>query len=202
VPLAWAVLIGYGIGSLPIGFLLTRTATGVDIRRTGSGNVGAANVYRTAGRGLGVLVMLLDVAKGAGSVITARLLLPHSPDSAAVAGLAAIIGHIYPLWLRFAGGKGVAAACGVFAMLAPWATAAAAAVFLLAAGLTRYISLGSVLATVTVPVVEWLQPGNRPAELATVAAAALILFRHRGNLARLSRGTERRFGDSSERARA
>jgi glycerol-3-phosphate acyltransferase PlsY len=200
--MAWAALIGYGIGSLPLGFLLTRAAAGVDIRRAGSGNVGAANVYRTAGRGLGVVVMLLDMAKGAGSVMTARLLWPHSPDSAALAGLAAIVGHIYPLWLRFRGGKGVAAACGTFAIIAPSATASAAVVFVLTAALTRYISLGSVLATVTVPLVEWLTPGHRPEELAAMAAAVIILFRHRDNLARLARGTERRFGEPSERVRA
>ena len=202
MPIAWAALLGYGIGSLPLGFLVAR-AGGVDIRRAGSGNVGAANVYRTAGRGLGVLVMLLDVAKGAFSVITTRALMAQAPEAgAAIAGLAAIVGHIYPLSLRFKGGKGVAAACGVFLMLAPWATLGAALVFVATAWLTRYISLASVAATVALPAIHWLQPGDPVVDAVAIAAAALILFRHRGNLARLVAGSERRFGDASERTRA
>jgi glycerol-3-phosphate acyltransferase PlsY len=196
VPLAWAALIGYGIGSLPIGFLLARRASGVDVRTVGSGNVGAANVYRTAGRRLGVLVMVLDALKGAGSVLTARALIPQPVEpAAAVAGLGAILGHVFPIWLRFRGGKGVAAACGVFAVLAPWSTAIAALVFLATVALGRYVSLGSMLATAVLPVAEWLRPGNASVDLAAAGAALLILFRHRGNIVRLIRGVEPRLGD-------
>lgn len=190
-----AAIIGYIVGSLPLGFLIARGRGGIDLRRVGSGNVGAANVYRSAGRSLGVTVMLVDMCKGAGGVLLARHLLGGPAEGvAALAGLGAVIGHIYPVWLRFVGGKGVAVACGVFALLAPVATAVAAAVFVLATWITRYVSLGSVLATMTLPAVEWTRVGPDPVTLAATAASALILFRHRGNLARILRGTERRLG--------
>ena len=190
-----AALFGYFLGSLPLGFLIARVRSGVDLRRVGSGNVGATNVYRSAGRSLGVLVMLVDVGKGACSVWLARFLFGASTEQAAtIAGLGAIVGHVYPVWLRFVGGKGVAVACGVFAVLAPVATATAAIVFLAATSATRYVSLGSVLATVTLPAVEWSRRGPDPVTLVAIAAAGLILFRHRSNLTRIARGTERRLG--------
>lgn len=189
-----AVLLGYVVGSLPVGFLLARRS-GVDLRRVGSGNVGATNVYRSAGRGLGVLVMLLDVGKGAGSVWLTRVLLPGGGEVAdAAAGVGAVIGHIYPVWLRLAGGKGVAVACGVFGVLAPLATMVAVGVFVVTAAVTRYVSLGSVVATLVLPLAEWLRSGSAPVVLAASVVAALIVFRHRGNLTRLARGTERRLG--------
>ena len=189
-----AAVIGYLIGSLPLGFLLARSRAGVDLRRVGSGNVGAANVYRSAGRWLGVLVMLVDMAKGAGGVLAARVLLSGGADLAALAGLGAVIGHVYPVWLRFVGGKGVAVACGVFAVLAPIATLSAAACFLVATWVTRYVSLGSVLASMALPLVEWTRAGVEPVSVVATAASVLIIFRHRGNLARIARGTERRLG--------
>jgi glycerol-3-phosphate acyltransferase PlsY len=190
-----AALLGYFVGSLPLGFLIARGRSGIDLRHVGSGNVGAANVYRSAGRGLGVLVLFVDMAKGASSALLARALFSPSQDHAeALAGLAAIVGHIYPVWLRFVGGKGVAVAFGVFSILAPLATAIAAAVFVIATSVTRYVSLGSVLATVTLPVVEWTRGAPEAVVVAVSSAAALILFRHRGNIARLVRGTERRLG--------
>ena len=124
------ILIGYGVGSLPLGYLVANRAKGVDLRRVGSGNVGAANVYRTAGLGAALIVVLVDVAKGASSVFFAARLTTGADDSVA-AGVAAIIGHVYPVWLRFHGGKGVATACGVFWMLAPLATAVSATVFVI-----------------------------------------------------------------------
>jgi glycerol-3-phosphate acyltransferase PlsY len=189
-----AAVIGYLIGSLPLGFLLARSRAGVDLRRVGSGNVGAANVYRSAGRWLGVLDMLVDMAKGAGGVLAARVLLSGGADLAALAGLGAVIGHVYPVWLRFVGGKGVAVACGVFAVLAPIATLSAAACFLVATWVTRYVSLGSVLASMALPLVEWTRAGVEPVSVVATAASVLIIFRHRGNLARIARGTERRLG--------
>jgi len=190
-----AALFGYFLGSLPLGFLIARVRSGVALRRVGRGNVGATNVYSSAGRTLGVLVMLVDVGKGACSVWLARFLFGASTEQAAtIAGLGAIVGHVYPVWLRFVGGKGVAVACGVFAVLAPVATAAAAIVFLAATSATRYVSLGSVLATVTLPAVEWSRRGPEPVTLVAIAAAGLILFRHRSNLTRIARGTERRLG--------
>ena len=188
-------LLGYLVGSLPLGFLIARGRGGVDLRLVGSGNVGATNVYRSAGRWLGVLVLLVDMAKGAGSALLARAFFAAGHDHAeAVAGLAAIVGHIYPLWLRFVGGKGVAVAFGVFAVLAPLATAAAASVFVAATWDTRYVSLGSILATVTLPAMQWSFGASDAVSVAATGAAVLILFRHRGNIGRLVRGTERRLG--------
>lgn len=190
-----AALLGYVVGSLPLGFLIARGRSGVDLRRVGSGNVGAANVYRSAGRWLGVLVLFVDMAKGAGGALLARALFSSGQEHAeALAGMAAVVGHIYPVWLRFVGGKGVAVACGAFAVLAPLATLAAAGVFLAATWITRYISLGSILATMTLPAVEWSRGASLDVSAVATGVAILILFRHRGNIARLARGTERRIG--------
>ena len=184
------LLLGYLAGSVPFAFLLARRA-GVDVRVAGSGNVGAANVLRTAGARRGAAVMALDVMKGAGAVWLAHSAAPGAPV-AAVTGAAAIVGHIYPVWLRFHGGKGVAVAAGVFGVLAPVATASAAAVFVVTVCWTRYVSLGSLAATVALPPVAWL--AGAPAAVVSAAAGtgALILFRHRANLRRLCSGTERR----------
>jgi len=183
------VLVGYAIGSLPIGYLLAQMAGVVDLRKVGSGNVGAANVYRTAGRSLAVVVMIADMGKGASSVMVS------SPGAGAVAaGVAAVVGHIYPVWLGFRGGKGVATASGVFAVLAPIAALAAAAAFVATVWRTRFVSLGSIVATLVLPVVEWFVPGPRIVDVAATAVAALILFRHRDNIARLRADTERALG--------
>jgi acyl phosphate:glycerol-3-phosphate acyltransferase len=189
--LPW-ILLGYAVGSVPFAFLLARRA-GIDVRVAGSGNVGAANVLRTSGASLGVTVMALDITKGAASVLAAYAAAGTVPTMAA-AGAAAVIGHIYPVWLRFHGGKGVAVAAGVFAILAPIATAVAAAVFLSTVWLTRVISLGSVAATVTLPSVAWLAGAPSPVLAAAAGVAGLILFRHRANLRRIVSGTERRVG--------
>lgn len=186
------ILFGYLAGSVPFAYLLARRA-GVDVRRAGSGNVGAANVVRTAGAGRGVIVMALDMLKGALAVLVAYA--SSAPMPVAVAsGAAAIVGHIYPVWLRFHGGKGVAVAAGVFAVLAPPATAVAAAVFLVTVWMTRYVSLGSIAATVALPPVAWLSGAPPTVTVGAVGSAGLILFRHRANLRRLLSGTERRMG--------
>ncbi len=187
-----SVLIGYLAGSVPFAFLLARSA-GVDVRTAGSGNVGAANVLRTAGAGPGALVLLLDVAKGAAAVLLAYAV-AGGASVAALSGAAAIVGHIYPVWLRFHGGKGVAVAAGVFSVLAPVATAVSGLLFLVTVWTTRYVSLGSVAATLALPAVAWL--AGAPAAVVIVAAAtgSLILFRHRANVRRLIAGTERRMG--------
>jgi glycerol-3-phosphate acyltransferase PlsY len=187
------ILIGYGVGSLPLGYLVASRAKGVDLRRVGSGNVGAANVYRTAGLALAVIVVLVDVAKGASSVLFVARLTTGAADPIA-AGVAAIIGHVYPVWLRFHGGKGVATACGVFWMLAPLATALSATVFILVVWLTRYVSLGSIVATLALPALAWLTNKPVPVVIGAAVAAVLIVHRHHANLARLQQGTERRLG--------
>ena len=186
------ILFGYAVGSVPFAYLLARRA-GIDVRVAGSGNVGAANVLRTSGTPLGITVMILDIGKGVATVLAAYAGAATS-GSMAAAGAAAIVGHIYPVWLRFHGGKGVAVAAGVFGVLAPVATALAAAVFLTSVWFTRVVSLGSVAATVTLPSVAWLTGSPPPILAAATGTGILILFRHRANLRRIAGGTERRMG--------
>jgi len=187
-----AVVLGYLAGSVPFAFLLARRA-GIDVRRVGSRNVGAANVMRSTGTGRAIAVMALDVAKGAAAVALANIT-SGGAALAAASGAAAVVGHIYPVWLRFHGGKGVAVAAGAFAVLAPLATGLAAVLFLLTVWTTRYVSLGSIAATVALPPVAWLVGAPVAVVGAAAGTAALILFRHRANLRRLRAGTERRLG--------
>jgi glycerol-3-phosphate acyltransferase PlsY len=184
------ILFGYAVGSVPFAYLLARRA-GIDVRVAGSGNVGAANVLRTSGTPLGLTVMILDISKGAATVLAAYAG-AGSSHSMAAAGAAAIVGHIYPVWLRFHGGKGVAVAAGVFGVLAPLATLLSAAVFFAMAGLTRVVSLGSVVATVALPSAAWLTGSPTSVLVAAVGSGTLILFRHRANIRRILGGTERR----------
>ena len=184
-----AILSGYIVGSLPIGFLVTQGTRGVDLRHAGSGNVGAANVYRTSGLRMAIAVMVADAGKGAGAV-----LLAGGGSHAVAAGVAAVIGHIYPIWLGFKGGKGVATASGAFTLLSPLPAAIAAAAFAITVYRTRFVSLGSIVATVLLPLLEWLRPGFRAVDIGATIVAALILFRHRGNMMRLWSRTERALG--------
>jgi acyl phosphate:glycerol-3-phosphate acyltransferase len=187
-----SVLAGYLVGSVPFAYMLARRA-GIDVRRAGSGNVGAANVLRTTGTWRGVIVMALDVAKGMAAVLLAQQASGHGPVVAAT-GAAAVVGHIYPVWLRFQGGKGVAVAAGVFSVLAPLAAAVAGAIFLATVWVTRYVSLGSIAATLVLPPAAWIAGAPDAVVLAAAAASGLILFRHRANLRRLASGTERKMG--------
>ena len=188
----WPILLGYLAGSVPFAFLLARRA-GIDVRFAGSGNVGATNVMRTTGTRRAILVMLLDVAKGVLAVVLA--LVTHAGVTlTALAAAAAVVGHIYPVWLRFRGGKGVAVAAGVFGVLTPIATALAASLFLVIVWATRYVSLGSIAATVALPPAAWMTGEPKAVVLAAAGSGALILFRHRGNNRRLLEGTERRMG--------
>jgi glycerol-3-phosphate acyltransferase PlsY len=188
----WPILLGYLAGSVPFAFLLARRA-GIDVRVAGSGNVGAANVMRTTGTRRAILVMSLDVGKGVLAVVLASL--AHAGMTlTAMAAAAAVVGHIYPVWLRFHGGKGVAVAAGVFGVLTPIATALAAALFLVIVWMTRYVSLGSIAATVALPPAAWITGEPMAVVLAAAGSGALILFRHRGNIRRLRDGTERRMG--------
>jgi acyl phosphate:glycerol-3-phosphate acyltransferase len=187
------ILFGYAVGSVPFAYLLARKA-GIDVRVAGSGNVGAANVLRTTGTHLGVMVMTLDICKGALTVLAAHQG-AESINAMAAAGAAAVVGHIYPIWLRFHGGKGVAVAAGVFSVLAPLASMTAALVFFLIVWLSRVVSLGSVAATVTLPSVAWLAGSPPPVVAAALGTGTLILFRHRANIRRIAHGTERRMGE-------
>jgi glycerol-3-phosphate acyltransferase PlsY len=206
-----ALLIAYLVGSLPFGFLIARYVAGVDIRKSGSGNIGATNVARVLGKKLGIAVLVLDCLKGA---LPTLILPPVLTDSATfrlhlavLSGTAAILGHMFPCWLKFHGGKGVATALGVALALGPLSTAAAFVVFVLCVALTRIVSLGSILAACTFCGVElWqLRPSPFSDETWSLAAFStlvplLIILRHRSNLARLLRGTEPKFqfGGKSE----
>jgi glycerol-3-phosphate acyltransferase PlsY len=187
-----AVVVAYLMGSIPFAQLLSQRR-GVDLRRVGSGNVGATNVLRTLGVRTAVVAMVLDAVKGALAVLVAqRMTSGVTPPVAA--GLASMIGHVYPVWLRFRGGKGVATAAGAFAVLTPAALGIAAGVFLLVVSLTRFISVGSMAAAVTLA--GWAIVSGAPAVVGVGAsiAAAMVLIGHRANLSRLVAGTERRIG--------
>ena len=187
-----AVAFGYLLGSIPFALLLTRRQ-GIELRNVGSRNPGAANVLRSAGIGPAVAVMLLDAGKGTVAVAAARLM---SDDVVVVtsAGLAAIVGHIYPVWCGFRGGKGVAASAGVFALLAPLATAIAVLVFVGTIAATRFISAGSIAGALALPVAAAVGNQPNPVVAGALLAAAIVLVRHRDNVSRLVAGTERRIG--------
>jgi glycerol-3-phosphate acyltransferase PlsY len=189
------LVIAYLIGSIPFALMLTRYR-GADLRRVGSGNLGAANVARASGLPTGVTVAMLDMAKGAASVLVAGWLAPAAPATPipALAGVAAVVGHVYPIWLRFRGGKGVATACGVFSVLTPAAVPVAIAAFTVTVWMTRYVSAGSVLATMVLPPTAIATGSPAPVVAAAFGVATLIVFRHRSNIARLRTGTERRLG--------
>lgn len=188
-----AVISGYLLGSVPFAYLLARRHRGIDLRRAGSGNVGAANLLRTTTVKIGIGAMALDMAKGVLSVMLARQLEPGSSAPAA-AGIAAVLGHIYPVWLKFRGGKGVATSCGVFAVLAPWATVMASLLFLVTVWWTKYVSLGSVIASALLGPLAYLTGSPFVTVLGAIIVGALIVQRHRSNLARILAGSERRIG--------
>ena len=192
---ALLMTIGYLLGSIPFAWLLARRAGGIDIRRSGSGNVGAANVYRTTGSSVALAVLTLDVAKGACAVLLASRA-GFGLNVQAFSGVAAVIGHVYPVWLGFRGGKGVATACGVFAVLAPAATTLAGIVFLLTVWWSRFVSLGSVGAAILLPPLAYMLAAPFVVVVAASVCAAVIIGRHRPNLVRLQAGTERRLGHS------
>jgi glycerol-3-phosphate acyltransferase PlsY len=188
-----AIAFGYLLGSVPFAFVLSRRLRGIDIRRAGSGNVGAANVLRTTGVLAAIAVMALDVCKGAGSVLLVQRWTAGDAAPAA-AGVAAVLGHIYPVWLRFRGGKGVATAAGVFSVLTPVIMIPTVVIFVLTVWLTRFISMGSVAATVTLGPLAYALHAPDAVVLAATISAVAIVFRHRANLARVRAGTERRIG--------
>jgi glycerol-3-phosphate acyltransferase PlsY len=189
---AGLVLLGYLSGSIPFGLILVRMTRGVDVRERGSGNIGATNVARVAGTGLGLLVLVLDALKGALPVLLAQRM-TDSPLVPAGVGLAAFVGHVAPPWLGFRGGKGVATALGVVAVLAPWAALAGAVTYAVVLAALRISSVGSLLAGTVAVVVAWLVPGTPAlaAALTSVLFAAMV-WTHRGNIGRLLRRGEPR----------
>src|SRR6267142_1782977 len=177
-------VVAYLLGSIPFGLILAKLFGRGDVRKEGSGNIGATNVSRVAGPLAGILTLLLDGAKGAVAVL--------------VAGLAALVGHCFPVWLRFKGGKGVATAAGVYLALCPPAFLGGLILFLLVAGFSRYVSLGSVAAAVAMPLLMYFfwAPHHAPPLVITfgaLAVAMLIVYKHDGNLQRLVQGTEPKF---------
>jgi len=190
------VVAGFLAGSIPFGYLLGRIVLGVDVRKVGSGNIGATNVARAGGRKMGVVVLLLDVAKAVAPMLAARALLAGDPGAdrwVPLVGLAAFLGHLFTPWLGFRGGKGVATGLGVFLVLSPWAALAGAAGFGIAYGATRISSLGSLVGTAACVAVTFARAGpSAPAAWAAAVIAALILVRHRSNIGRLVRGEEKK----------
>jgi glycerol-3-phosphate acyltransferase PlsY len=185
---------GYLLGAIPFGLLLARLAGLGDIRSIGSGNIGATNVLRTGRKGLAAATLLLDGGKGAGAVLLAGL---WGPDPQLMAALGAVLGHIFPLWLRFRGGKGMATVLGVLLALAWQAGLAACATWLLVAGLLRYSSLATLLSVAAAPLYIWLF--TRDLQLVELIAvlAAVVWIRHRVNIARLLKGEEPKIGGKS-----
>jgi glycerol-3-phosphate acyltransferase PlsY len=192
------VAVAYLIGSIPFSFLVARAFGVHDVRQVGSGNVGATNVLRNAGKVAGALALLLDVGKGAAAAALAGRLAPGQAVLPAAAAVAAVVGHMYPVWLRFKGGKGVATGLGAFAPLAPLAALAAVAAFVLVGLTTRFVSLGSIAGGVTLAGLALAWRGPDPVAIAAVCTAALVVFRHRSNLRRILEGTERRVGQPKE----
>jgi glycerol-3-phosphate acyltransferase PlsY len=193
LPVLWCFLLGYGLGSVPFGLLLIRAAGLGDVRDIGSGNIGATNVLRTGRKGLAAATLLLDAAKGAAAVLLAGLIWPDQPQFPALAGIGAFLGHLYPVWLRFKGGKGVATLAGIVAAL-HWPTiVVAAAIWLLVVLVTRYSSLAGILATLSGPVTA-AAFDRFDLALLFLGFALLILWTHRANIGRLLDGTEPKVG--------
>ena len=191
----------YFLGSIPMGYLLVRVFRRQDIRSVGSGNIGATNVLRFGGKGLGAATFLLDVLKGSAAVwLGAALgawLMPAVPlrNAEALAALFAVLGHMFTCWLHFHGGKGVATGFGVFLVASPWAALAAIGVFAVVLALTRYVSLGSIVGSLSFPVFAWFfPPGPHPPAFFAVECviALLIVVKHHTNIRRLIDGTEAR----------
>jgi glycerol-3-phosphate acyltransferase PlsY len=195
----------YLLGSFPTGYLLMRVFRRQDVRALGSGNIGATNVLRSGGKALGAATFVLDALKGAAAVYLGGVIavLMHSPASLrnmqALAALCAVLGHMFPIWLNFDGGKGVATGFGVFLVAAPVAALAAITMFFLVTALTRYVSLASIVGAASFPIFAFFTvKGDRPAFYIAVqiTVAALIIVKHHKNIRRLLAGTESRFGST------
>lgn len=184
MPVALLYAAAYLLGAIPFGLLLAKSA-GVDVRAGGSGNIGATNVARTAGKGLGIITLLLDAIKGAAPVLIAQYLLDQPLEVVAGVGLATVVGHIFPVYLMFRGGKGVATALGVFLAFAPIPTLVAVGVFAVVFAAFRVVSLGSLLGAASLIGAVVGLDGRREAIVLAVVVVALIVVRHAGNIRRL-----------------
>lgn len=213
LPLA-LIALAYLVGSIPFSFLIARAFSGKDVRREGSGNVGATNVARTAGRGAGVLALALDLVKGYVSVVIARAIVDQAawPFEAgvqpwesremwiALAGLIAVLAHMFPVWLRFHGGKGVATAAGVILALDARVLAASVIVFAIVVLLSRMVSLGSIVTAATIPLLFQFIGQGTPywRTVISIGIALAVILKHHSNIARLAGGTERKLGRKKE----
>ena len=191
----------YLLGSIPTGFLVA-SVRGVDIRTVGSKNMGATNVFRVLGKGPGIFVLLVDALKGWGAIALTRYVIQsHSAAGGGlnetfapiVAGLSAILGHIYTCWLKFKGGKGIATSAGVMVALVPWALLVGLIAWLTAFVMTRYVSIASIAAAAVLPVATWFTTHDLTLTIVTGLIAALAIYKHKGNVQRLRNGTEHRF---------
>jgi glycerol-3-phosphate acyltransferase PlsY len=205
-------VMAYLLGSIPFGYLLVRIFRGEDIRLTGSGNIGATNVARSGAKGLGIATLALDAIKGALAVCLAAVLAgskynlcgdfiqhPCAPALRlmALAALFAVLGHVFPVWLRFKGGKGVATALGVFCVLFPKAILLALAIFIVVVAVTRFVSLGSILGAIAFPVAAYfLQNTDAISLLLASSVSLIVILKHHQNISRLLSGTESRFGSA------
>jgi acyl phosphate:glycerol-3-phosphate acyltransferase len=198
---------GYLLGSIPFGFVLVKLFRGEDVRSTGSGNIGATNVARTGSKGLAVATLALDTLKGMAAVAVAAAIARSSYNSCgqsecvesirlmSAAALAAVFGHMFPVWLKFKGGKGVATALGVFLVLFPKAVLVSLAIFIIVVAVTRYVSLGSILAAIAFPVAAYfLGSSDWEALLPVCVISLMIVLKHHANVRRLLAGNENRFG--------
>ncbi len=192
-----ALAFGYLLGSIPFGLIVTRLAGTQDIRAIGSGNIGATNVLRTGRKGLAVVTLLGDALKGTAAVLIADAL--GGRDAALMAGLGAVLGHLFPVWLGFKGGKGVATFIGVLIGVSWPAALAFGAVWIAVAAVTRYSSLSGLVASGAMPPLLWLM-GDGKAALLFLLLAALVWMKHRGNIARLLAGTEEKLGKTAKAA--
>jgi acyl phosphate:glycerol-3-phosphate acyltransferase len=191
-------VVAYLLGSIPFGLLLAHVFGGKDVRKAGSGNIGATNVSRVAGPLAGILTLLLDAAKGYAAVLLAARLTDDAAMWLMIAGICALLGHCFPLWLHFKGGKGVATAAGVFLALCPFAMLSALAVFILVVVFWRFVSLGSLAAAAAIPLLMYFlwAPHHAPPLVVTfgsLAISALVIYKHDANMQRLIEGTETKF---------
>lgn len=188
------ILIGYLIGSFPSGLVYTRLAGMEDIRNLGSGNIGATNVLRTGNKKIALATLITDMLKGVAAILIAKSFL--SDTQATFIGVAAFLGHIYPVWLKFKGGKGVATYIGVIAGLSIWAVTGFALIWLIMAGLFRYSSLAALTASLAVPIIFYLQPNSQNIALISLVMTFIVFFKHLENIQRLWKGVEAKIGNT------
>jgi len=193
----WMPVLAYLLGSIPVGWIVAKVFYRTDIRTKGSGNIGATNALRNFGTTVGIIVLLLDMLKGISAVLLAAHFFGGAHFMVAICGLLAILGHVFPVWLKFRGGKGVATAAGVFLALAPQSVGFAIAVFVIVVALSRYVSLGSILAAITFGIAAFIYEFGQEtlnwSKLILIGIVILmIIYKHRQNIGRLLKGNENR----------